>query len=323
MKKTALPCGQENTNHKLILAKSCMLVDVAQAFWHLDLLGKNEKTARIRAFPCKGYKGTAIKAKTGFFGEHLPVAAEWNVSRGIYLVINSGFDNDASIKSCRACFVEWDDIPKQDQLDRWNQLKLPQPTFQVDTGGKSVHSYWVFRNPINPEIWKPLQKRLTSYCKADSSNINPSRVMRLAGFWYIDSTGRPREKVEVINATNFRYALADLENVVPANKRKISRPIKKSFSSNYRLKDIGEALSCIPPRKSGHNTYEDYRAIAWGLKAALKDIGKGEDLAIRLMETHSPSRDSGWDVRQVIRSGGDSIGAGTFFYYAKKHGWKS
>ena len=41
--------------------------------------------------------------------------------------------------------------------------------------------------------------------------------MRLAGFWYIDSTGRPREKVEVINATNFRYALVDLEKVVPAN----------------------------------------------------------------------------------------------------------
>jgi hypothetical protein len=55
----------------------------------------------------------------------------------------------------------------------------------VDTGGKSIHSYWVFDQPIDCDRWCELQKDLLEYADADRSIKNPARVMRLAGAWHI------------------------------------------------------------------------------------------------------------------------------------------
>ena len=81
------------------------------------------------------------------------------------------------------------------------------------------------------------------------------------------------------------------------------------------------ALEAIPQRVEGSGTYADYRDILWGLMAACRDIGVDEQVAIDLMEAHSPSHSCGWDVEQVARSGGEQIGAGTLFFHAKQHGW--
>ena len=54
--------------------------------------------------------------------------------------------------------------------------------------------------------------------------------------------------------------------------------------------------------------------------AACRDIDVDEQVAIDLMETHSPSHSCEWDVEQVARSGGEQIGAGTLFFLAKQHG---
>ena len=61
--------------------------------------------------------------------------------------------------------------------------------------------------------------------------------------------------------------------------------------------------------------------VKWGLKAAVADAGGDDVLAIRLMEAHSPSEQCDWDVEQVCLSGGDHIGPGTLFHYAKQYGW--
>lgn len=81
---------------------------------------------------------------------------------------------------------------------------------------------------------------------------------------------------------------------------------------------IQDALSVIPPRKAGDNTYETYRAIL----AALKNY-YGEETAISIMENHSPSRQSGWNIRQVCRSSKAIYGIGFLFYIAEREfGWK-
>ena len=77
----------------------------------------------------------------------------------------------------------------------------------------------------------------------------------------------------------------------------------------------------IPTRVPGTNTYELYRNILWGLKAAVTDAGYSEQVAIELMEAHSPSKSCGWDVEQVANSGGSSISAGTFWHHALQSGW--
>ena len=175
------------------------------------------------------------------------------------------------------------------------------------------------------EVWQPIQIRLIDYCKADKNIKDASRCMRLAGFYYVDATGKLTNKSEIINIFGKEYSLEDIEQVLPIPEVKalLHKEVKRTTKTDWTLRDIVIALDHIPTRVTGNNTYEEYRQIAWGLKAILKDIGQPESMAIDLLEAHSPSgKVSGWNIPQVIRSGGERVGAGTFIYYAQQHGYK-
>ena len=319
MKKPAFAGRASSVACNSILAPSCLVVDAAMAHLHLDLLHKKDEETRLRAITHKGGGLSTIK---GNFGE-LPKFSEFNFSgRGIYLVVNTGGDKAADINKCHAFFVEWDNIPVEKQLYIYKELNLPEPTFQVDTGGKSIHCYWVLKKPVAAEVWKPIQIRLVDYCKADKNIKDASRCMRLAGFYYVDATGKLTNKSEIINISGKEYLVEDIAQVLPEPKVEAPRYKKKITNSNWTIRDIGEALDAIPQRVSGSNTYEEYRQMAWGLKAIVKDIGLPETVAVDLLEAHSPSKRSGWNIPQVMRSGGERTGAGTFIFIAQKHGWR-
>ena len=319
MKKPARWGRANSVATTTILAQSCLSVDAALAHLHLDLLHKKDLETRLRAIT---YKGGGLSTIKGNFRD-LPKFAEYNLNRGIYLVVNSGGDKAAEINKCHAFFVEWDDRSKKEQLHIYKEKHLPEPTFMVDTGGKSIHCYWVLKSPVMTEVWKPIQIRLVDYCKADKNIKDASRCMRLAGFYYVDATGKPTVKSEIINISGKEYSIEDIAQVLPEPKAEAPRYKKKITKSDWTLRDIGEALDAIPTRVTGNNTYEEYRQIAWGLKAIVKEIGYSESLAIDLMERHSPSgKVSGWNIPQVMRSGGERTGAGTFIYYAQQHGYK-
>jgi len=55
---------------------------------------------------------------------------------------------------------------------------------------------------------------------------------------------------------------------------------------------------------------------------ACEEAGGDREMAVALMEEHSPSGASGWYVPQVARSGGEKIKAKTFWWHARKHGWR-
>ena len=319
MKKPARWGRANSVATTTILAQSCLSVDAALAHLHLDLLHKKDLETRLRAIT---YKGGGLSTIKGNFRD-LPKFAEYNLNRGIYLVVNSGGDKAAEINKCHAFFVEWDDRSKKEQLHIYKEKHLPEPTFMVDTGGKSIHCYWVLKSPVMTEVWKPIQIRLIDYCKADKNIKDASRCMRLAGFYYVDATGKPTVKSEIINISGKEYSIEDIAQVLPEPKAEAPRYKKKITKSDWTIRDIGEALDAIPTRVTGNNTYEEYRQIAWGLKAIVKEIGYSESLAIDLMERHSPSgKVSGWNIPQVMRSGGERTGAGTFIYYAQQHGYK-
>ena len=147
--------------------------------------------------------------------------------------------------------------------------------------------------------------------------------MRLAGFYYVDATGKPTVKSEIINISGKEYSIEDIAQVLPEPEIEAPRYKKIITESDWTLQDVAAALDAIPTRVSGNNTYEEYRQLAWGLKALVKDIGYPESLAVDLMEAHSPSgKVSGWNIPQVMRSGGERTGAGTFIFIAQKHGWR-
>ena len=244
----------------------------------------------------------------------------------VYLVVNSGGDKDIEITQCHAFFAEWDNIPKEKQLYIYKEKNLPEPTFMLDTGGKSIHYYWVSKSPVAPEVWQPIQRRLLDYCKADTSIKNPSRVMRLAGFYYVNKLGEITNKSKIINVSNRRYSLTEFVGYLPEPVKPTPKPIAKTIApeltTNRTLIDIEKALNCIPQRVEGSNTYDKYRNIAWGLKKAVVAVGHSEETALTLLENHSPSSSCGWNIPQILRSGGESIGEGTFWYWAMEAGYK-
>ena len=95
----------------------------------------------------------------------------------VYVVVNDGGDTDSEITACRAYFCEWDDRSKEEQINAWKQLGLPEP-LQIDTGGKSIHNYWILKKTIDPKTWKPIQERLLDYADADRALKNQIKTLK-------------------------------------------------------------------------------------------------------------------------------------------------
>jgi putative DNA primase/helicase len=290
--------------------------DAARQF--LAALGKPKGSIRLRGFYAKGdprkdddkgAKGDPTKA----------LVESWVADRrGVYVVVNNGGDKDADITECIALFLEWDDKPKDWQLTAWQDLGLPEPTIQVDTGGKSIHSYWVLAEPIATDSWRQLQTRLLDYADADRTLKNPSRVMRLPG------TPHPQtgQLAQVIHLGDTRVTAAAFDSLLPQPEQVKKQAAARKFIDyeTQGLDEIHRALQAIPPRVPGSNTYPIYRNILWGLIKAVEEAGGSADTAISMMSGHSPQ----WrGLEQVAHSGGGDITAGTFWYWAKEHGYQA
>jgi phage/plasmid-associated DNA primase len=289
--------------------------DLGRQFVHA--LGKPAGEIRLRAFyHAENPKKAGDAGRKGGFSRIR--INEWQrEGRGVYVVINDGGDKDADITTCRAFFCEWDDRPTDWQLTAWQELRLPEPTMQVSTGGKSIHNYWVLSEPITIEHWRLLQTRLLDYADADRSIKNPARVMRLPGTFHAGADGELGEMCQMVSHAGHRYSVADIEAALPSETyyqherpaQSYAEPIERSID------EVREALAFIPQRQPGTGTYHIYRNIFWGLIKACGDA----DQAIALMQQHSPE----WHgLQQIASSGGNQISAGTFWYWARHHGWK-
>ena len=298
---------------------SDLKLDKLQWRTFLKILGKDKNTVRLRSFYPKGHP-----LKNTDRGKKSNADINWInqcqiEGRGIYVVVNDGGDTDSEITGCRAFFCEWDDRPKEEQINAWKDLGLPEP-LQIDTGGKSIHNYWVLKKTIDPKTWRPIQERLLDYADADRALKNPSRVMRLPGTFHMGDDGTKREMTRIISSCEKKYTVKDIEDCLP-NKVQTEKIKKSKQFKEYRkgtFEDIKEALNCIPPRVPGSGTYDYYRNLLWGLVKACHDANRSESDAISLMQQHSPQ----WGgIDQVARSGGKLIEAGTFWYLARESGY--
>ena len=70
-----------------------------------------------------------------------------NQGYGIYLQPNIGGTKAKDISLCVPLFWEYDDRPRSEQVELWESTVGLKPTFQVDTGGKSIHNYLVLDTP--------------------------------------------------------------------------------------------------------------------------------------------------------------------------------
>jgi hypothetical protein len=202
-------------------AKNNLTIDRSQATAHLEALGyKAGDTVYLRSFyPSNdsrkiGDKGRKAEAKN--INQLVQLATQFqSEGRGVYFVVNGGGHTNESVTDCRAIFCEHDNLDKQLQKQLWRSLGLPEPSLQIDTGGKSIHSYWIFNSKIDPQQWKQLQTDLLEYTDADRALKNPSRVMRLAGCWHFAPNNVASGQTKIILNSGKRYSYDELRELIP------------------------------------------------------------------------------------------------------------
>lgn len=196
-------------------------VDREQAAQHLAALGYQKgDTVYLRSFypsddPRKA-EDKGRKAEAHSLNQLIQLATQFQAEgRGIYFVVNGGGHLDNEVNSCRAIFYEHDNLNKELQKELWRSLNLPEPSLQIDTGGKSIHSYWILEQPIPPGEWRQLQTDLLEYADGDRALKNPSRVMRLAGCCYFGPNNVATGQSEIILNTGKSYSYSELREIIP------------------------------------------------------------------------------------------------------------
>lgn len=241
---------------------SPLQIDTEQALRQLELLGESPDKAYLTAFFPKGDPRTQGENRDkGRKSDRLNVAEieRWQAEgRGVYLVVNGGGHRKTDIERCRAIFYEHDNRDKCDQLILWQSLGLPEPTLQIDSGGKSIHSYWIFEKPIPAEWWARqdnkghwigIQSDLLEFADADRSLVNSNRVMRLAGAWYMKWDEQKRTHAvaqsKIVGGCEKRYSFEELRRIIPD--REPAPDPRETYSSSYNNED-----SLLDFRTIGH-----------------------------------------------------------------------
>lgn len=141
-----------------------------------------------------------------------------NKTRGWYFVVNTGGNADADITRFNAFFVEIDDMPLDEQHQRFNAAPI-QPSIRLETR-KSVHTYWLLEGDCTEAEWRDMQARLIAYFGGDEKIKNPARVMRLPYFnhvrYNVEASAHETKRVELAAFTpERRYTLIEMRAAFP------------------------------------------------------------------------------------------------------------
>lgn len=240
-----------------------------QAIAHLEALGYNRGEPVYMRYIHPATKKSAKKPKLNFD----ELESYQKKGYDAYFVVNPGGDCDADINAGRAIFYEHDDLEKEAQLYLWEELGLPEPTIQVDTGGKSIHSYWVFSESIPVGQWRELQADLLEFANADRSLKNPSRILRLAGSRYMKGDRPGTTQAQIVSNSGKRYEYETLKGAVP---------MQTSHSAPLNFQGIGEGVPLYQCLRKEDRYLIDSGTTAYrndtGAKLALNLIGTAKQL---------------------------------------------
>jgi hypothetical protein len=304
-----------------------MQLDDKAAAEFMRLLGRDPVheppgSIRLRAFPHSETPAAvkkALGARKFSWGDRDAVEGAEAAGLGIYVTINPGGDTKASITHCIAYFAEFDDIPKDQQLAIVAE-KMPPASIIVDTGGDSLHFYWILSQPCgSPSDWQADQKRIAKYLGSDPSINDPSRVMRLPGAIYYGKDQRVAGRAAVVDhQPGLGYGREELMSRVPAQAAPLppSGPPPGPVSTTSTDKTIRQAieqLSRVPARIPGTGTRHVYLKLLW----ALAELTGAEEAA-RIFVQHSPAWAAAEDLHAKAEEGSGAITHSSFFHVVKQ-----
>ena len=229
--------------------------------------------------------------------------------RGIYVVVNGGGHSDDFVKEGKALFFEFDNLLKNQQIEWCERHNLPSPTFLIATGGKSIHNYLVFHTPVQIGDWVKLTEDFLATIGKDADQVikNPSRVMRLAGGWYINADGSTNGQSKIIKKTGAEYEFNDLRSLIP-----------KQFTIE---EDISVAKSILQSGVLDYlaEDYNDWVKVGMALHSVDDCLSVDWDAWSKKSDKYKPGEcDEKWNSFNAS----EGFGLGSLIYLAKQKGWK-
>jgi len=118
---------------------------------------------------------------------------------GAYMVINSpdpavaakiregkGSTGDQDIAAATALFVDIDrdESSPGANLSMLQDAEVPPSLIVQSSAPHKVHAYWLVTDLRDMNLWRRLQAQLIAHFGADPVCRNPSRIMRIPGFWH-------------------------------------------------------------------------------------------------------------------------------------------
>jgi hypothetical protein len=147
---------------------------------------------------------------------------------------------EANATRATACFIDFDDGTKQEQMERIETFTL-KPSAVVETG-RGYHVYWFLEPTADFRLWSRIQTALATVYKGDTACSDPARLLRLPGSWHTK-----QEPVQVVLrelCPERRYTLAELELfcppepvqvfVLPERKREVEALHPRLLQENQR-----------------------------------------------------------------------------------------
>jgi len=239
--------------------------------------------------PGKNYHGTLSQV--------LPQLQADNASLyGVFMVINAGGQDDSTIMSARACFIDIDDgtLPSA-----WHIT----PSLIVNRGEGNYHAYWLLdAGVVDMGAWSTMQKRLSQHYGSDKTIHNPSRVMRIPGFLHWKDMTNPQSYGIMYTNPGARYSLdaigtglpdlATTSFTGPATRGEVVLEVDDAYSLNTAI----GYLSNAHPAVEGSNGDQQTFATA----ARVREYGVSEAKCIELMLEHwNPRCEPPWDVAEL------------------------
>lgn len=127
-----------------------------------------------------------IKTLHGHFSELKGTLEDFNnKGAGVFVTINRTdliARKEENILSTRAYFIDSDNGPINSYFLKPNLIV---------TTKSGEHAYWITSSNDDPILFRPMQKRLISVFNTDRKICDPSRVMRLPGFYHLKDLNQP------------------------------------------------------------------------------------------------------------------------------------
>lgn len=238
------------------------------------------------------------KKYTGRLSEVLPQLQSDNAQfYGVYMVVNQGGQDDATIMQARAFFI---DIDEGGLPDTWHI----QPSMIISrSDGARHHAYWLCEPGItNMAAWSSVQKQLIQRYSSDRTIHNPSRVMRVPGFMHWKDISDPHTYNVVYADSSRRFsleniktglpAIADTIYAVPTVRGEVLVQSDAPFDVNRAIGYLANAKPAVEGENGDHVTF--------ATAARCREFGLSEGVTLNLMAEHwNPRCEPPWDLPEL------------------------